>query len=155
MNTWVNVIAASTGFLAILLAWVANGWTRPKLWPKALPWPTEPAQLALVIGGSCGILGGEVGGWVNSFTTWLSGSAAADLWVDLAGIGIVAAIAIAIAAGLFKRVVNDKVYDSRTLTLGAALPAFAVAIPGSIGAAFLWLIGATATFVSWLMSLAF
>ena len=54
-----------------------------------------------------------------------------------------------------ERVVNDKTYDSRTLTLGAALPAFAVAIPGSIGAAFLWLIGACATFVSWLMSLAF
>lgn len=154
MNPWGNGITVTAGVIALIIAAVAHGLPRPKRLPQSIPWPTDQAQLCLVIGGTVGVLGGKVGTWVHNITTWINDSAAAHWWVGIAGVGLFLAIGVAVAGFLYKRV-HKGMYDTRTLTLGAALPVVSISVPGTIGAVLLWICGVMAWLVSTVVNFLF
>jgi hypothetical protein len=142
--TWLGGVTITAGVICLVLATLMR-----TVWGGKYP----PAILALTITGTAGILGTQVGGWVQYGYLWvatfLGGLIGRFTGVTIAG---VVALVIAVIVGIHvwdhfrggKNEINDW-----TIGLGALLPASTVTIPGIVGTILTYALGA----VTWAVSL--
>lgn len=146
------------GVIAILLAYMCHLMPSPPRWwsehLSMVPWPTGWAKIAFALAGSFAVFSSKLGALINRATTSVSAWADSHGFVSWVGTGAMTVTALAVAAVLVVKLVNQEL-DSQAMNMSAALPFLVAAIPGAIGAAFAGLLSVVAGGVAWLLSLGF
>lgn len=141
--TWLGGVTIVVGVIALVFATLM--WT---VWDGKYP----PAIFALTVTGSAGILGTQVGGWVQSGYLWaatgVGGLIGRFTGVTIAWLG---ALVIVIIVGIH---IHDHFRGGKneiggwTIGLGALLPVTTATIPGIVGTVLTYALGV----ITWTVS---
>lgn len=121
------------------------------------------AIVLLILAGATGIAGTKVGGWINTGVTWADHGIGGLIGM-LTGVvfGFLLAIAVAfifvhdlvgLIRDLFRK--RDGNVENRTVVAAALVPFTAAAIPGTVGALMVTIVGFLASLPAWGISALF